>query len=834
MHWGPSHSDLTEQFYSWQIFIHRWFSRGVFPFWAPHVFSGYPAVESQQMLALNPVHLFSLLMPPGRGMVFQMVVHTVIAAVGTRLALWRWGRLTPMASAFGGILYVASAIFAVRVTAGHMTVIAAMAWWPMATLSLYRALRMVPPPGFSRIIGRATVLRGTVGRKVVFSYERRPWLGLVAISAVCHGMVILAGGPQYIAYLFYIDAVIVLTTTRWGRLAWNVVVAGMVWSLAMLMTAPQWLPTIWYLPFTSRAVSSPGTSQFNLRPLKNLWLEFIAAWPFGDDLTQGHLHFKNVWETATYPGAVALIVAGAVLVRLVMAVGQALRGARAAEGMAAGGRFKAGVTRFLNHIDLPPLGLAFLLIIGLGIYMMVGLWLPGFSGFRDVTKARAVVAFSLPILCAMVLDRAVVFPGRWMWPMVVSAAALVGMTIWIAVGTSALDFVRLLRNFGQPFDPLASGDYEAALVNPEPYLYLYQAAMLRTTLIAGVGLAVLITFRRRMAWAAAGLVLIGAADLTSAHWRAWQPRHLFAQAEPPQEIFDYFRDRVPLAMTGEELPWRVILHPAIINRTHHLDGLYEFRGYDPLMPAWATGRGNVPNAISIKTDDPAWRIPLLERIGVRYDAADWKPLLGRDGRPAGKAPDDVATPPLIIHASEATLFDVSRNVTTDLLPGGVFGPDLDGRHYVTERAVRPGDLIRNPDMDPSGPEFRREMAEVFPREDFGTTKPSTLLPGEWIRPVALARPDEWSVRVNLQRPALVTLKMTWLPGWRVLLDGEDAGQAMFANNWMPGAIVPAGESVVTFRYRPVGWTGSLVMSCIGSALAGVMLITGCRQRRRRS
>src|SRR5690606_18510409 len=120
------------------------------------------------------------------------------------------------------------------------------------------------------------------------------------------------------------------------------------------------------------------------------------------------------------------------------------------------------------------------------------------------------------------------------------------------------------------------------------------------------------------------------------------------------------------------------------------------------------------------------------------------------------------------------------------------------------------------------------------QENFETTKPSTLSPGEWIQPVPLKRPDEWSVRVNLHRPALVTLKMTWLPGWRVWVDGEDTGQAMLVHNWTPAAIIPAGEPDVMFRYRPVAWSTSLAMSVIGTALAGIMLLLACRQKRKPS
>src|SRR5690606_7529718 len=105
LYWGPLESDLTNQFYPWQVFIHRWIMRGVLPYWDPHVFSGYPTIETQQMLALNPVHLLSLLLSPEFGLMAMMAGNTVIGCAAMCWGLWHWGRLSALASAAGGVLY---------------------------------------------------------------------------------------------------------------------------------------------------------------------------------------------------------------------------------------------------------------------------------------------------------------------------------------------------------------------------------------------------------------------------------------------------------------------------------------------------------------------------------------------------------------------------------------------------------------------------------------------------------------------------------------------------------------------------------------------------------
>src|SRR5690606_13897211 len=123
------------------VFVHRWLMRGVFPWWDPHVFSGYPTLETQQMLALNPIHLLTLMLPAHWGLPMQMALHTAIAATGTALALWKWGRTSPMAAVAGAAAWAFGALFTVRVTAGHFTVVAAISWWPLAALSLLRLVR---------------------------------------------------------------------------------------------------------------------------------------------------------------------------------------------------------------------------------------------------------------------------------------------------------------------------------------------------------------------------------------------------------------------------------------------------------------------------------------------------------------------------------------------------------------------------------------------------------------------------------------------------------------------------------------------------------------------
>src|SRR5690606_1620630 len=75
------------------------------------------------------------------------------------------------------------------------------------------------------------------------------------------------------------------------------------------------------------------------------------------------------------------------------------------------------------------------------------------------------------------------------------------------------------------------------------------------------------------------LFLAALADPLFHHARGWVARHPWERAGLPEPVADYFEQRLNESKGG--LPWRVILHSGIINRTHHMDGLYEYYGYDP-------------------------------------------------------------------------------------------------------------------------------------------------------------------------------------------------------------------------------------------------------------
>lgn len=788
-YWGPADSDLVNQFYPWHVFIHRWFARGIWPWWDPHVFSGYPTLETQQMLALNPIHLLSLLLPAPVGLPLQMALHTAVASVGTAWALHRWGRQTRAAAAMAGCAWALGGLFAVRVMAGHFTVVAGIAWWPLALLSVLRLVRRIPSPP-------AAATKTLLLKALPFTWQQirsAPTARLIATAALFHALIALAGGPQYLAYLFYMDAALVLAVAR--PRAWLVagLCLGVVWSAALLLSAPQWLPALWYLPFSARSAGVSTAGGLELGPLLNLSLEALMPFPFGDDLTQGHLHFKNVWETATYPGTAVLVFAVASLVRIAVWLPGRIRRR---------GRLRPGID---------PVSLAGAALLVLGFYMMIGGWLPGFASFREATKARAVMAFGVVLLASTALSSL----GRLFTThrrADFTAILLLGAALSGAAGYGQLQsFEHLVKSFGPPFDPQASATYLEFLGNPARAAGHYLQALYWSFAVLAISATAIGLLRRRPAPALLLLVTVSVADPAAAHLRAWWARHPWEQATIPAATEKFFRPLLAESEAARDLPWRAVLHSAIINRTHHIDGLYEYHGYDPLMPAQAVGRLLMKGVTQLpEAQRLAYKPTQLENVGVRYDTAQWLP------ETAAEAP---ATSQVLTIPS-AALYELTRNVTTGSPGPSVFGPDTSGTTYLLP-GVSGAEDLKEPIS--ASPEFTQMV-----NQSLGATHPSDLSPADKLTPLPQQGPNAWGVRTELSAPAVLLWKTTWLPGWSVAIDGGPAQRALLANNWMCAAIVPVGQHNVLFTYHPVGWWPALVLTAAGAV---IILLFAVQKRR---
>ena len=84
-------------------------------------------------------------------------------------------------------------------------------------------------------------------------------------------------------------------------------------------------------------------------------------------------------------------------------------------------------------------------------------------------------------------------------------------------------------------------------------------------------------------------------------------------------------------------------------------------------------------------------------------------------------------------------------------------------------------------------------------------------------------PECVEIRVNSERPGFLVLSDSYYPGWQATIAGER--RTIYRANYMFRAVrIDAGESVVTFSYKPSSFRWGMVVSllCLGfTAIAGV-------------
>ncbi len=764
LYFGPVVSDLGETFYLWRVFLARWLHRGIFPFWDMHAFGGYPVIEKLQDGLLFPPSLLPLLVfSPAFGLKVWMALCVGIAQLGSYVALRRAFRLEAGWAFVGTMVYVFGGAFATRVEAGHFAVVGAMAFW-------------LPALGCVWVVARSC----TAGRLTSVWQNRHALAGAV----VANGLVILAGSPQYVAYLFYVEVLAVLIAVPAGRRGFALLVFAAIWAGSAALSAPQWYPTIFYLPFTGRSSGRWMTAPTSADRW-NFLIEALLPFPLGDDLSNPHMHLKNVWETCTYAGTMTLVLALASLVMV------AARGYR----------------RWPREMKL-AWG-----IVLLGLYLCGGGWLPGFSSFREPLKARAVVGLGLALAAAFggrilfATDRLEwrkrLFRGVHVGTLVAIAWAGMAIAVALLLPRHAEAVGRWLLSGGPPVDALRAVAWQRVCAEPALLIPPVVAACWRVAgwaFLAGVLIGG-VRWRPRLFMSL--LCVAAALDPFSTYFRVFVSRHPFTNIGFPPGFAAAIESEIKQTRAAHGLSWRVTLPASLANRGHLVDGLWDTGGYDPLMPRDANVRVALETRrLDLSVEDKRTTIALA--VGRRYDFSRWAPEYGQ---PLGDLRHwEVAPRP--------ALFSLERELRPGYEGTQAFGPNLDdAKHYVDEAPPK-NDGRREAAEDVQA--FVKRVQQVFDRH---------RAPLDLVKEVPAESPNEYAYQVTCTEPALAIFRTTWLPGWQVWIDGRYWGRPWCANRWMLAAPIEPGTHEIRWIYRPVGFWPSILVSCL-TCLALLALVVG--------
>ena len=417
-------------------------------------------------------------------------------------------------------------------------------------------------------------------------------------------------------------------------------------------------------------------------------------------------------------------------------------------------------------------------------------------GINMMSHNRLVFATSFSILALAAIGLDTLWRGRverrwWSW---LPAALLAGLSLWCLHRTRILPqqalWVKTERAvaLGGSLGPFH--DLDGLNQAKEWFIRRYAVA----AVFCGLGAAgwLLLWFKRTWRpWAlhASGLLLM--ADLLYfGYGRS-------AQSDP---ALNY--PPIPvLESIAKSAPGRIIGYDCLPAALAQTQGLRDIRGYDAMDPARLMDlmkqaiapRSTISpyaitqHAIPKVSESPTGEIrlsPLLDMLNVRY-------IIFRGAPPKGVKPDFQG-------------FDYWARINRNALP----------RAFVPRRVEVAGDRddrlrrLTSPQFDPREVAYVESPVEL-PARCRGSAKILTEIP------------TRITISVQMQTPGLVVLSDLWDKGWRATRNGKPAA-VLRANHAVRGVVVPAGDSLLEFRYEPA----SLAWGLILSGLAAAVLLCG--------
>jgi len=348
---SPFTSDIEQYHHPVTRELARAWSEGRIPLWTDHVYFGFPFFADPQTAAWYPGTLLVATLGPHRGYVLFLLLHSLVAALGTTGLVRSHGGAWSAAWA-SGLMVALSGYFAHE--AQHPGLFAILAWIPTWLWTTHAVFLRPSPPR-------------------------------VAAAAVAAALLVLPGTLQVlfgavIVYACYVASLCVDTLRERGRRAALTGLATTLGAqlLGLCLTAVVWLPALAHLPRTARALGMTYdfASMGSLHPLQLLGVFVRSA---ATSLAGGaELGFGGA---SFYMGALTLALAGVGLASARRALPLALGAASAVIALLALGR----------HGWLYPL------LFG---------WAPGAAGtLRGVGRAMGPGSVGLALLAGLGLQR---------------------------------------------------------------------------------------------------------------------------------------------------------------------------------------------------------------------------------------------------------------------------------------------------------------------------------------------------------------------------------------------------------------------------------------------
>lgn len=371
--------DAVNQFFPAVGFVAEQLRHLQAPWWNPYLFGGYPQFADPQMMTFQPTMVGPMLLAPKSLHWFNVVVslHLLVGGLGA-LRVARHYRLQAPAQLLFTLVLMFSSVAASRLQHTPMVISHCLLPWLWLGLSRLRQAGQ----------WRDVLLAGTAG-------------GLCALQLTQVTYLIVVGCAVYA-----LVAVIVAGSTRW-RLLLQLVLVGL---LAAVLSAPQWVSTLAYLPLTNRTGVALDAALWN-----SVRWQSLATLLSGNVFSQARGQswaFSDITTDYLYYGAVPL------------ALWLAWGGAVAAR------------ERWRTRLALSVLLLAIVFALGgaTPVYAWLYTWVPGLDLFRRPSDGLYLAIPAVAWLSAQALQSALLRePIRPHWASLFVVMSLAVMTAWLVI-----------------------------------------------------------------------------------------------------------------------------------------------------------------------------------------------------------------------------------------------------------------------------------------------------------------------------------------------------------------------------------------------------------------
>jgi hypothetical protein len=375
---GAGNTDVALQFMHWRAFGFEELARGNLALWNPHVYAGAPFFGGMQAALLYPPNWLFLALPLAAAMNWTIALNVWLLGAFTYLWGLRRG-LLPLAAFVAAALAMFCAPHFLRLHAGHITAMAAMAWAPLIFLALD-----------------------------AWRDSRRPaWL-LAGSAAVA--LQVLAGHPQTV-YLTALGAGI------YSILRKEIVGIAVMYAGGAALAAVQLFAGFQATSETLRDRAMPfELALYFSFPTENL-LTLVAPGFFGDVAHHPYWGRWYLWEASAFIGVTGLA----------LAVYGMARGSLAGKGALAATAAAAALVALGD--DTP-------------LFRWLFEWLPLFDRFRGAGKFIFVAALMLVLFAGSGMDRILRdrgVPRGALWAAALTALALAAAALVL----SSLDWRAL-------------------------------------------------------------------------------------------------------------------------------------------------------------------------------------------------------------------------------------------------------------------------------------------------------------------------------------------------------------------------------------------------------